>query len=541
MTVNHKNMFAATLLGGTAIVMASGASQAADLPSRKAEPVSYVKICDAYGQGFFVIPGTNTCVKIGAQAQILYYAIPAQTTLDLAQSGKGGLSGASVNGAGLSGTKGIDYGTVNGGGIYQTAGTQDVTGTQVDVRVRADARTLTDYGVLRTYAGLRFKFETGIIAGSGTALAANGEGGSESKIAIDSAFIQYLGFTAGYVGNPFSFYYEDQPVTALTDPHGSSTVLNYTLALDNGISLIAGVDNPAFHIAKGSLTACCSGLDANAAHGGVGAKLGPFTWPDINLVARIDQPWGSAQIAGLVHPINVQVVNTDNALGGQLNVNLPSQNVHGSGFAVLGGIKFNLPTGDGDQLWFQGVYANGALEALGVGGNQGNLSYGSQTRLLGGFQRQDQDAFAVASPIVAGSQSVALQNTTGFSGLLAFQHYFIADTLRGNLLASYVSITPGNAVQNTDWLAGGLSKAQEYKIGANLIWSPIKGMDIAGEVLYTKLQQKLTNDNNQFGVSAASCTPGATVAPGSPTCNILNGVKVSPGNVETALQITRRF
>ncbi|MBN8995822.1 MAG: porin [Rhizobiales bacterium] len=53
-----------TLLLGTAtaFVAVSGA-QAADLAV--AEPVEYVKVCDAYGAGYFYIPGSDTCLKIG--------------------------------------------------------------------------------------------------------------------------------------------------------------------------------------------------------------------------------------------------------------------------------------------------------------------------------------------------------------------------------------------------------------------------------------------------------------------------------------------
>jgi len=44
-------------------------AQAADLPSKKAAPATYVKICDAYGAGFFFIPGTDTCIKIGGRVR----------------------------------------------------------------------------------------------------------------------------------------------------------------------------------------------------------------------------------------------------------------------------------------------------------------------------------------------------------------------------------------------------------------------------------------------------------------------------------------
>lgn len=45
---------------------------AADLPV-VAEPVDYVKVCDAYGAGYFQVPGKDTCLKIGSRirAQIV--------------------------------------------------------------------------------------------------------------------------------------------------------------------------------------------------------------------------------------------------------------------------------------------------------------------------------------------------------------------------------------------------------------------------------------------------------------------------------------
>jgi len=59
----------ALLLGSAAAFSVVGGAQAADLAV--AEPVSYVKVCDAlYGVGFFYIPGSDTCLKITGYAQV---------------------------------------------------------------------------------------------------------------------------------------------------------------------------------------------------------------------------------------------------------------------------------------------------------------------------------------------------------------------------------------------------------------------------------------------------------------------------------------
>src|SRR5919201_5954543 len=52
------------LLGTAATLIAVGGAQAADLPV-KAKAVEYVKICSLYGAGFYYIPGTDTCIKLG--------------------------------------------------------------------------------------------------------------------------------------------------------------------------------------------------------------------------------------------------------------------------------------------------------------------------------------------------------------------------------------------------------------------------------------------------------------------------------------------
>src|ERR1051326_3984611 len=52
------------LLGTAAGLVAVTAGQAAELPV-KAKPVQYVKICSLYGAGFYYMPGTDMCLKIG--------------------------------------------------------------------------------------------------------------------------------------------------------------------------------------------------------------------------------------------------------------------------------------------------------------------------------------------------------------------------------------------------------------------------------------------------------------------------------------------
>ncbi|MCY6381480.1 porin [Hoeflea prorocentri] len=53
------------LLGSAAAMLAvSGASAADAIIAAEPEPVEYVRVCDAFGAGYFYIPGTETCLKI---------------------------------------------------------------------------------------------------------------------------------------------------------------------------------------------------------------------------------------------------------------------------------------------------------------------------------------------------------------------------------------------------------------------------------------------------------------------------------------------
>ncbi|MTI16127.1 porin, partial [Rhodobacteraceae bacterium RKSG542] len=56
-------MFAAAV-AATAV---AAPALAADLPS--VEPVDYVQTCDAFGAGFFVLPGKDTCLRVSGRVR----------------------------------------------------------------------------------------------------------------------------------------------------------------------------------------------------------------------------------------------------------------------------------------------------------------------------------------------------------------------------------------------------------------------------------------------------------------------------------------
>ncbi len=82
-------MVKSLILGSAAGLLAMSGAQAADLPL-KAKAVEYVRICSLYGAGFFYIPGTDTCIKLGGYLRVetlkLHSTPPACTAVRTADN-----------------------------------------------------------------------------------------------------------------------------------------------------------------------------------------------------------------------------------------------------------------------------------------------------------------------------------------------------------------------------------------------------------------------------------------------------------------------
>src|SRR5215207_7297842 len=122
-------MVKSLILGSAAGLIAMSGAQAADLPV-KAKAVEYVRICSLYGAGFFYIPGTDTCIKLGGYLRV-------DTTFN------GGAHGApSWNG---------DLGQGNRFRDYFVGRSR--------MALTVDTRTATEYGVVRTFGQGDFQFQ----------------------------------------------------------------------------------------------------------------------------------------------------------------------------------------------------------------------------------------------------------------------------------------------------------------------------------------------------------------------------------------------
>ncbi len=301
-------LFKSLLLGSAAGIAAIAGAQAADLPSKKAAPATYVKICDAYGAGFFFIPGTDTCVKVGGYVRVDYDYRPERKNT-------------------LTATTNTAITDTSTSGFYNR-------GT-----VQLDARTPTSMGVARTFMALRLETGSGPQVKSGT------------QPSLEGAFVQWAGFTAGQAAQPFatmaSWSYNTHYWTGW--PSGVRQ-LTYTAVLGGGFSATVGVTDA--HNYNAVSTA------AKDATNGSTAKTESIDTPGYNGViyvgnVRYDQAWGNVQIMGAAHTGGDLTGGTQNAS------NTVVGGTKKSGFALGAGVNVNLPMlAAGDRLEMTVVYAD---------------------------------------------------------------------------------------------------------------------------------------------------------------------------------------
>src|SRR6516165_2355734 len=336
-------MVKSLLLGTAAGLVAVAGAQAADMPV-KAAPVQYVKICSLYGDGFYYIPGTDICLKIGGYVRGEYFY-----------------------NYGSSGTNGPMAGT---------SGMKDrFDGHDFLMRTRAyawfDSRQQTEYGTLRSYLQIGVNYDSPNV--------------TSTSFNANRAFIQFAGFTVGTAQSFYDFY--SSPASSFFGPNASDTgdggwkVFAYTAQYGNGFSATFSIEEPRSF----STVAPQSGtLNTNLGNLVLGVNTSDqdkakTRFPDLVQNWRVDQAWGSAQLMIAAHDVSggyyaanpVALLGAaapcTSAVGGFLG--LGTGTITGSevcghpadklGWAVGGGSRHNFPRRDYFQ--WQATYTQGAV------------------------------------------------------------------------------------------------------------------------------------------------------------------------------------
>ena len=300
--------FKLALAAAAAVVGLAGTAQAADLGKKAPAAANYVKVCDAYGEGFFYIPGSETCLKIGGYVWAQYGAYKESAAY------------------------GLGYGTRRGENAIST-------GTRWNIHF--DARTNTEMGLLRSYIEIQQTI--------GSQPWANGFTGT-SQVSLEKAFIQFAGLTAGRATSMFDFYTGDHLSSIFETAHSDSIVnlLAYTFSFGNGISATASIEDPTTGNGAGRRWSVDSNPLSPTFNSFGTSPYGAVKLPDLVGNVNIAQAWGSAQIMGVLHE--------DRSV-----FPAPAQ-ASKMGYAIGAGVKVNLPMlGASDTLAVQAAYSKGAI------------------------------------------------------------------------------------------------------------------------------------------------------------------------------------
>jgi len=493
------------ILGSAAGLSALTGAQAADLPV-KAKAIEYVRICTAYGAGFFYIPGTDTCIKLGGYLR-------ADTTIN------GGVHGAPPW----------------NGDLGQQNRYRDYFVSRSRMALSVDTRTATQYGLVRTFGQGYFQFNN---LGGGTnnpaVLAAPGvnanllSSAGGGYVAVEFLFIQFAGFTFGKSASAYATPWQGFPGNIGSNLLGGQNTdtgtnnIQYRAEFGNGVSAAIGLDDPTVW----DRTAVYN-LGIPAAIGANGTSANAYAGthaPDIVASLRVDQAWGLLQLSAAAH----EVSGSYNTLAaGAVPNNLSEISGHPDskwGGSVMAALQIkNLPTGAGDDIKLDISYAKGATKmVIATAGASpsfamfGGSSFGYQSVGFGATTD------GVYFPGAGGTGGIILTQAWGVRG--AFNHiwnpYWSSSlfgsysavrydggtndnlnglgttTAKGAYCMAFAASHPGQAAVGNN--AGNYTCNPDYNVaqlGVVTRWTPVKGLTFSAEVVWTHLDQKMSGSS----------------------------------------------
>ncbi|TIP21743.1 MAG: porin, partial [Mesorhizobium sp.] len=347
------------LLGSAAALIAVSGARAADAVTvAEPEPAEYVKICDVYGSGYFYIPGTETCLRIGGYVRY-----------DIGLGDVGSFDGARS----LDVRNGGDQGT-----WYKNTRFTLKTWTGQE----------TELGTLKTYTETRINF--GNSNGYGDSVTAGGQPignpAGNKGITLNFAWIQLGGLRVGKDESAFNTFigYAGNVINDTLVPYGGfdTNVVQYYFDAGNGFSAVVsleegsgsaggpvvdGVGNYLYNAGSGNDT-----IDSYVPHvvGGVKYTQG---WGAITGVVAYDSAWD--EWAGKVR-LDVNATNELSLFlmagyGSDDHIDRNFYKQWGGNWAVWGGgtYKFNEKTSfnlqaSADDAKNYGVAANVAYDIV---------------------------------------------------------------------------------------------------------------------------------------------------------------------------------
>ena len=475
-------MVKSLLLGSAAGLVAVAGAQAADLPV-KAKPVEYVKICSLYGDGFYYIPGSQTCLKLSGYIRA-DYGYNVDTNI--------------VHVYGTNGAQ--DRSRVAGDGLSAITRRNAFT-TRHRANASFDTRTQTGYGTLRTFASLHFEN------------AVSDEGAINTpELTVQRAFIQWAGFTlgrtasfvdpAGQMGNSGIRSLHQIQTESTTGASGINQIA-YTWQLGNGVTFNIGADEERV---RGLHNASPGSFVANAgSNPGGNGRIGqqaPSPW----VALRVNQAWGAASLAFIAQNMRAeyQTGGTPCPAGAQPGTTQCAYPDNEFGWGVLSGAEIKLPwIAPGDRVLGYFNYAVGAVRFaannLQSPGLYGSRSKGGNNVAMGW----------VSDGVYLRPNAPEIEKTTAWSTGIGFEHYW-SPQWSTSWYGSYAKIEYNDTVVNSNRFCnvttdgatttGGTSVLSGqacdpsfayWAVGTHTDWFPVPGLRFAVDVLYTQVQSAM--------------------------------------------------
>ncbi|WP_316175494.1 MULTISPECIES: porin [unclassified Bradyrhizobium] len=478
------------ILGSAAALVAMGGAQAADLPI-KAKAVEYVKVCSLYGAGFYYIPGTDTCIKLGGYLRV-ETAIASNSVYNNAVNGAAGAQNRLSN--------------------YYTARSRE------DLNI--DTRTATEYGVVRTFFDATFSWTTGTYSSTGTGATAypaagtpNNDGVAGGTLGVYYAFIQFAGFTMGKAVSQFDAPWTNYPgnnFDGLTGGGGTVTGINqfsYTADFGQGITASFSAQDSTAYQTTNVWNTAVPFTAANVMSGVYGGSaIGGTRSPDLVAALRVDQAWGLFQASFAAHDNHAAYYGATEPTGH------PSDKWGWAASLALS-IK-NIPTGPGDTINLQATYTDAATRYNFQSLVPTAFAMFGGTNLAGAYQSI---GFAsVADTVYGPGTSQQSVTTWGFRG--GYTHNWNA-YWNTAIYGSYAQLRYGGTGVDLvcagirPFLTAGSTCNPNFNLGTvGLItrWTPVKNLTFSADLAATFLDQKYSGAIVNAAGVAAVAKPGAT-------------------------------
>ncbi len=448
-------MVRSLLLGTAAGLVAIAGAQAADLPV-KAKPVQYVKICSLYGAGFYYIPGTDTCLKLGGYVRVQFETGAADGGIpDIAGGNQGNQTRFSYG-----------YG-------YTARG-----------HFTADARSQTEYGTLRSYFTLAMQ-NRDIRNPSNAAVATAVTSGPASigDVAnMERAFIQFAGFTVGTIESMYDFlswapYNYSNARSGSNTGAGGIVAFAYTAQFGNGLSATLSVEDNVYRRTSLINTGNAAFAATTFATAPTNNYGGPGN-PDLVGNLRVDQTWGSAQIMGAAHEIRAGYNSAAGAGNG-----FPGSEW---GLAAGVGLRINVPqAGAGSHFAIQANWSKGATGYVSQAGNM----FRQNAAVDAGYGY-------VSDGVYTGASTTTGIEKTAAWGVLGVYEQVWSPKLRTSIYGGYTEINYNDTANTAlcSMIATAVIPTAQcdndwsfWQAGSRTAWYPVQNLEIGLDVLYTKL------------------------------------------------------